>query len=241
MKIVLISDTHLTHLKYQINVPECDLLIHSGDALCGGNEEELQLFSAWFGALPAKRKVFVAGNHDRIFEKRPDEARKLLPKDVIYLQDELVEVDGLKIYGSPWQPEFFEWAFNLPRGRQLAEKWARIPAGIDILVTHGPPMGVLDWSEYSLEHVGCEDMRRELARVKPRLHVFGHIHGGYGTAVHAGTTFVNASICDESYRPSHEPVVVEILPGQPVSVLLPSGRAGRPVTPIRRTNKPLWS
>lgn len=242
MKICLISDTHLAHLKNQIYVPECDLLIHSGDALSGGSKDEMILFSAWFGSLPAKKKVFVAGNHDWVFEKSPEEARRLLPEGVIYLQDELVEVDGLKIFGSPWQPEFCEWAFNLPRGHLLAKKWAQIPSGIDILVTHGPPMGILDWSNYSHEHVGCADLRRAISRVKPKLHVFGHIHGSYGTAVHAGTLFVNAAICDEAYRPNHPPIVIEMEAGKDPVVIDSPGPwpKNKAVLPIRNAQRPLW-
>lgn len=242
MRICLISDTHLAHLKHPIDVPECDLLIHSGDALSGGSEDEMILFSAWFGSLKAKKKVFVAGNHDWIFQKSPDEARRLLPEGVIYLEDDLTEVDGLKIYGAPWQPEFYEWAFNLPRGHLLAKKWAEIPAGIDILVTHGPPMGILDWSNFSREHVGCADLRREISRVKPKVHVFGHIHGSYGTAVHGGTLFVNAATCDEGYRPSHAPIVIEMEPGKD-PVVVPGPGIGVPVKkvfPLRNAQRPLF-
>lgn len=242
MKIVCISDTHLRHRIYPIDVPECDLLIHSGDALSKGTEDELKDFAYWFDSLSAKRKIFVAGNHDWVFEKAPETAAKLLPKDVVYLEDELVEIDGLKIYGSPWQPEFCEWAFNLPRGWPLRKKWEAIPAGIDILVTHGPPLGILDYSQFGNEHVGCADLRQELARIKPKLHCFGHIHGAYGTAVWAGTLFVNAALCDEQYVANHPPVIVEMEPGkdpvvQPGDGPLPPRKA--PI-PIRRTTNPLW-
>ncbi len=242
MKTVFISDTHLRHRNHQIDVPECDLLIHSGDALIEGTYAELEHFSAWFGGLPAKKKVFVAGNHDWIFEKESQLARKLLPKDVIYLQDELVEVNGLKIYGSPWQPEFCDWAFNLKRGWPLRKKWERIPAGIDILVTHGPPLGILDYSKFGNEHVGCSDLRQELCRVKPKVHCFGHIHGGYGTTVWAGTLFINASLCDEAYVANHPPIMVEMEPGK-WPVLIPGPGSPPPMKgaiPIRRTTRPLW-
>lgn len=243
MKICLISDTHLRHRGYPIDIPKCDLLIHSGDACLEGDYAEVRTFFEWFEGLPGDRKVFVAGNHDWLFQKDPATARKLVPSSVNYLQDELVEVNGLKIYGSPWQPEFCDWAFNLPRGWPLRKKWEAIPAGIDILVTHGPPMGILDYSHFGNEHVGCEDMRQELARIKPKLHCFGHIHGAYGTAVLAGTLFVNASLCDESYVANHPPILVEMEPGGS-PVLLPGPGLPppqkRPV-PIRRSMPPLWS
>lgn len=243
MKIVCISDTHLRHRSYPIDVPECDLLIHSGDALSQGTEAELRQFAPWFDGLKAQNKIFVAGNHDWIFEKDNALARKLLPKDVIYLQDEQVEVDGLKIYGSPWQPEFCEWAFNLVRGWPLRKKWEAVPAGIDILVTHGPPMGILDFSHFGNEHVGCADLRQELCRIKPKLHCFGHIHGAYGTSRWAQTLFVNAALCDESYVANHPPVIVEMEPGKD-PVIVPGTGFPPPVKapiPIRRATRPLWS
>lgn len=240
MKIVCISDSHLRHVRYPIDVPECDLLIHSGDALIEGTYRELEAFSSWFGGLPARKKIFVAGNHDWIFEKENQLARKLLPKDVIYLQDELVEVEGLKIYGSPWQPEFCDWAFNLPRGWPLRKKWEKIPEGIDILVTHGPPLGILDYSPFGNEHVGCTDLRQELHRVKPKLHCFGHIHGAYGTTQWAGTQFVNASLCDEAYVANNPAVIVEYKDGR-MNVVPGSHIPRREAIPIRRTTPPLWS
>lgn len=242
MKIVLISDTHLRHLRYPIDVPECDLLIHSGDALIHGTEQELRQFTPWFESLKAKYKILIAGNHDWFFEKDNALARKLLPPSVIYLQDELAEVNGLKIYGSPWQPEFCDWAFNLKRGWPLRKKWEMIPAGIDILVTHGPPMGILDFSKFGDEHAGCADLRQELHRIKPKLHCFGHIHGDYGTAVWANTLFVNASLCDESYVANHLPIVVEMEPGKDPVLLKSQGLPPpeRKAIPIRNTTRPLW-
>jgi Icc-related predicted phosphoesterase len=91
-----------------------------------------------------------------------------------YLEDEAVTIDGVRFYGSPWQPEFMDWAFNLPRGEALAAVWAKIPVGVDVLVTHGPPAGIGD-----LVHgrsTGCAELRRRLDEVAPALHMFGHIH-----------------------------------------------------------------
>lgn len=180
MKLVLISDTHLRHKRSYLPIPEGDILIHSGDACLQGDRFEVRDFFEWWGSLKAKHKIFVAGNHDWLFEKDPVLAKSMVPKDTIYLQDSMAVVDGLKIYGSPWQPEFQEWAFNLPRGVKLRQKWEAIPSGIDILITHGPAMGFLDFSKFGDVHVGCEDLRQELHRIKPKLHVYGHIHGDYG-------------------------------------------------------------
>ena len=213
-RIVCLSDTH--NCNEQIAVPDGDILIHSGDAVISGTTLELQKFSNWFGSLPHKTKIFVAGNHDWVFELQNEKARNILPKDVIYLQDSSAVVDGLKIYGSPWQPRFFDWAFNLNRGPEIAEKWELIPDDIDILITHGPPNGILDlvprkgWDE----NTGCEELRKrveEIAKLgRLKLHIFGHIHCGYGTLEEFGVRFVNASSCDESYQPSQPPIIIDL-------------------------------
>ena len=209
LRLVALSDTHLRHIRHEIKVPPGDILIHAGDAMLEGTELEARAFFNWFGELPHRRKVYVAGNHDVIFQKNPTLARKLVPRGVDYLEDSEVSIDGLRIYGSPWQPEFCDWAFNLPRGDALRSKWNLIPDGIDILVTHGPPMGVLDMNMEG-EHVGCQDLRKAVNRVKPRLHIFGHIHCGHGQVTWDGTHFINAAICDERYGPSYPSTVMDL-------------------------------
>jgi hypothetical protein len=149
----------------------------------------------------------IAGNHDFCFESEPKAARSRLT-NAVYLQDEEVRLCGLKFYGSPWQPRFGDLAFNLDRGAPLREKWARIPADTDVLITHSPPFGHGDQTR-QLERVGCVDLLEAVRRVRPCLHVFGHIHEAAGTSVEGPTTFVNASVCDTAYRPAHEPVVFD--------------------------------
>jgi Icc-related predicted phosphoesterase len=126
-----------------------------------------------------------------------------------YLLDEELELEGLKFYGSPYQPEFCNWAFNLPRGPQLARKWAKIPDDTDVLITHGPPGGILDRVAGG-ELVGCNDLRKRVKEINPKLHVFGHIHEAYGWHWEDKTIFVNAANCDLGYNPINKPVVVEI-------------------------------
>lgn len=214
MRIVCISDTH--NCNGQIAVPEGDLLIHSGDATITGTIEEIELFNRWFAGLPHKHKVFVAGNHDWLFERKNGLARSLLGPGIIYLQDSSVVIEGLRIYGSPWQPRYYDWAFNLERGPEMAEKWKLIPEDIDILITHGPPNGILDAvrRKWGIENTGCEELWKRVEKIaelgRLKLHVFGHIHGGYGTEKRFGTKFVNASTCDESYSPIHPPIVIDI-------------------------------
>src|SRR6185369_5847056 len=143
MKIVFLSDTH--NKLSRLDVPDGDLLLHAGDFCGRGTQDEVARFNEDMMRLPHRYKIVIAGNHDWPFQKEPDKARSLLDKSIMYLQDEMVEFDGLKIYGSPWQPEFFNWAFNLPRkSPELGKRWKDIPGGIDILITHGPPHGILD-------------------------------------------------------------------------------------------------
>jgi len=213
-KIVCISDTH--NCNEQISVPDGDILIHAGDATIRGTIPEIEAFNEWFTNLPHKIKIFVAGNHDWLFETNNSYARNLLDDSINYLQDSSVEIEGFNIYGSPWQPRFYDWAFNLMRGAELAEKWKLIPDDVDVLITHGPPNGILDEvpRKYWLEKTGCEELRKRVEEISKigrlKLHVFGHIHSGYGTAENFGVKFVNACSCDESYEPTQPPVVVEL-------------------------------
>jgi Icc-related predicted phosphoesterase len=240
MRIVCISDTHVLHERTPIEVPDGDVLIHSGDGLGGGSLSELVVFSNWLAKLPHRTKIFVPGNHDWPFQEDPERARSKLPAHVVCLIDQETTVEGLRIYGSPWQPEFCDWAFNLPRGHRLREKWNQIPHGIDILITHGPPQGILD-QNYHGEHVGCADMREVvLERIKPKLHAFGHIHRGHGTSMIGRTLFVNASICDEAYRPIQAPIVVDVGPADVKVVSVPAKASPAASRPILRSTPPLW-
>lgn len=209
-KIVCISDTH--NLYGQIRVPDGDILIHAGDATNGGTIEEIKSFNCWFAGLPHRHKIFVAGNHDWLFETNRRQAESLLDAGIVYLQDSSIEIENLKIYGSPWQPRFFNWAFNLSRGAEMREKWRLISAETDVLITHGPPHGILDTVARldSVELTGCEDLRAKVAEINPQLHIFGHIHAGYGTFETNDTKFVNAAVCDEDYQPVNAPVIVDL-------------------------------
>lgn len=222
MRIVFISDTHTRHDEMRVPVPDGDILIHAGDATMMGRMGEIAAFGAWFRHQPHKHKVFVAGNHDWMFEKNVTLAKSLLNQgligenktssDVVYLQDNEVTIDGVRIYGSPWQPRFYDWAFNLDRGETIKRKWDMIPEGLDVLITHGPPMGIGDQISPVLggDHLGCEELMSAVNRAKPKIHVFGHIHGGYGKTQYEDTLFINASICDEKYEAVHEATVIDL-------------------------------
>jgi len=196
-KIIIISDTHGLH--EDVLIPDGDVLIHAGDFTAKGALSDVEVFNHFLGRLPHRHKIVIAGNHEHCFERTPHEARALLT-NAIYLQDECVTIEGVSYYGSPWQPWFFDWAFNLKRGAALKAKWDSIPEETDVLITHGPPAGVADVTAGGLS-VGCEDLLNRVALVKPTLHAFGHIHEGYGVKHSESTTFVNASICDFEYAP----------------------------------------
>lgn len=211
MKLVLISDTH----NREIELPEGDVLIIGGDLTKSGTRSQITMFNEWISRESHKFKhkpIAVAGNHDFMFETDREMAERLLPS-CVYLEDELLVLDGKKIYGSPWTPTFFNWAFMKDRGADIRERWDLIPDGLDLLVTHGPPWGILDEVVRSKHHVGCEELRTVLTKdmqVPPRFHAFGHIHEGHGTHVTDKTTFCNVSICDEDYMPTNPPTVIEI-------------------------------
>ena len=217
MKITFISDTHTKHK--QLDLASGDLLIHAGDLMNSGySAYEIEDFCKWFQSQNYDNCVFIAGNHDRLFEDTP-----ILVKDIIdeygvdYLQDsELVIGEEwetqVKVYGSPWQPEFCNWAFNLPRaGKELEEKWNVIPKDTDILITHGPPQGHLDISgpPHNEGNLGCELLRVKVDEQPPKIHVFGHIHGSYGYKFHNGTHFINASVLNERYDQVNQPMTID--------------------------------
>ncbi len=206
MRIVCISDTHGAH--EAMRVPEGDVLLHAGDLTNMGKVPEIIAFNKWLGSLPHPHKIVVAGNHDFLFERQPETAEALIT-NAIYLKNSAVEVAGLRVWGSPVTPWFHDWAFNRRRGADIRRYWEMIPAGTDILVTHGPPHGLLD-KTFTGEQVGCRDLLEFVWRVKPKIHLFGHIHEGYGQLETDGTTFVNASIMDLNYKPVHQPVVIDL-------------------------------
>ncbi|MBP8001614.1 MAG: metallophosphatase domain-containing protein [Chloroflexi bacterium] len=204
LTIVAISDTHGLH--HLIDIPPGDVLIHSGDLSATGTLSEVAEFNAFLGSLPHRHKIVVAGNHDLCFEQQPAAARAILT-NAIYLEDEAVTLEGLKFYGSPWQPRFLDWAFNLDRGPEIRAKWELIPPDTDVLITHGPPYGIRDYIIEIQDRVGCEDLLEVVAQIRPRYHFFGHIHDSAGVTMRYGTTFVNSSICDMQYQPVHRAIV----------------------------------
>src|SRR5919106_3054350 len=145
MQICCISDTHERHT--EVEIPACDLLLHAGDITAIGSPQALMKFNSWCQSLLEKqivRKIIcIAGNHDFLFERNPEQARKLLTAPA-YLQDSGLEWEGVKFWGTPWQPWFYDWAFNLRTEEELEQKFQSIPSDTDVLLSHGPPKGILD-------------------------------------------------------------------------------------------------
>lgn len=207
LRLVCMSDMH--SLNFAFPVPDGDVLIIAGD-ICGyGSSDELKKFDDSLSDLPHKHKLLVAGNHDWPFARVKPELAVTLIKNALYLEDSGIEIDGIKFWGSPWQPFFCNWAFNLQRGPELAEIWAKIPSDIDVLITHTPPYGILD-EICNGERVGCQDLSDALKRVKPKVHVFGHIHEDYGVLEKEGTTYVNASLSNVHYQMVNPPIVIDL-------------------------------
>lgn len=207
MRIVLISDTHNQH--DGLVLPDGDILIHAGDFSGRGRVDEVGRFMQWFGKQRHPHKVLIAGNHDFLAEKDPMTFASLIPDNVTYLNDSGVVMEGLKIWGSPIQPWFFDWAFNRQRGKDIAKHWALIPEDTDILVTHGPPHGILDRADDG-KLVGCEELIKVVERIRPKIHVFGHIHEAHGSLLQNGTHYVNASVLNLRYMLVWEATVVDI-------------------------------
>jgi Icc-related predicted phosphoesterase len=204
MKIVAISDTHNRH--QSLVLPKGDMLIHAGDVSSQGKQSQVEDFLKWFSKQDFKYKIFIAGNHDFFFERMPEDYIKLLiPENVIYLNDSGVEIEGIKIWGSPVQPWFYDWAFNRQRGEDIKKHWDLIPLSTDILITHGPAKGILDKTIQNVE-TGCEDLLNKIKEIRPKYFIFGHIHEGYGMVEKKGTTFINASVLDVQYQLANEPV-----------------------------------
>lgn len=209
MIVAAISDLH-GHLP---KIPPCDLLIIAGDlAPCHRPLDEsiwlAHTFLPWLEQQPAKKVIGVWGNHDFIGEKAPHLVPRM-PMEI--LTDRLVTYDGLRIYGTPWQPRFLDWAFNLDEP-DLSRKWDNIPDDTDILVLHGPPHGHCDLANPNThrpypEHTGSPSLTQRISKIQPRLVICGHIHEAHGIS-HVGQSLVaNVSHVNEDYRPMHSPMI----------------------------------
>lgn len=190
LRFVIVSDTHRS---FSHPIPDGDVWIHAGDSELTASEMD-----SWAASLPHKHKLVVCGNMDRRLER---EKHKL--QNVTYLQDSHVVLSGIKVYGSPWTPEFVG-VFQMESGQVAHEVWEKVPPDVDVLITHGPPKGVLDRTSRGFT-VGDEHLRRVVEQIKPRLHCFGHVHESYGTMQTDDTIFCNAAVFN-----GKPPIVVDV-------------------------------
>ena len=212
MRIVAFSDCHNRHQR--LTVPAGDVLVVAGDFTELGENPEVEDFGRWLRTLPHPNKVVIAGNHDFGFQLRSKVVKKLLVDNdptVHYLRDKDVMIGGRKFWGSPWNPWFSNWAFNVPRGPLLAQKWAAMPVDTDVLVVHGPPYGILD-KTWRGDAVGDQDLLDRIAVVQPQLVIFGHIHEARGMHVHTWTSGKTTTFLNVATDYGHEQPMVFDLP-----------------------------
>ena len=223
-KIVCISDTHCK--LNQVKLPDGDILVHAGDALSRGTLSEFMEFVNQLEKIKVKYKhiIYVQGNHDRITEQNESLVKdECASRDIIYLNDTGITLEGISFYGSAVTPRFHDWAWNRdseqggtsvgpsnPKYDPIQKHWDLLPEKVDILITHGPPYGVLDKSVYDGALCGCQHLMKKVLEVEPKFHIFGHIHNWHGKEKRGNTTFVNASSCTEEYKAINKPIVLEI-------------------------------
>ena len=202
MKILHLSDTHGAHHRLR-ELPEADIVVHSGDFCMVGEEREALDFLNWFCDLPYRHKVFICGNHDTCLYGANIDG---LDSNVHYLCNSGIEIEGLKFYGVPM---FMEDCIS---SRQ-ARNYVQIPDDTDVLITHSPAYGILDLDD-SIEgeyiHYGAEEILDRVAAVHPRAHLFGHIHRRQGVTVQNGIIFSNGAIMNEDYSKLNKPNIIEL-------------------------------
>jgi Icc-related predicted phosphoesterase len=197
MRILHLSDTHSKHRLLK-NLPNADIIIHSGDVSFGGSENEVMEFIEWFGKLPYRYKIFVAGNHDDCLFGANIEG---MSENCFYLCNSSVTIEGVKFYGVPM---FMEDVVSGNYDKNILQ----IPVDTDVLITHQPPYCILDFSA-NINYGDCILLQTVL-KIQPKYHLFGHIHDAYGIEKIDNTTFVNAAILDEHYELAYKSVLLEI-------------------------------
>lgn len=214
-RFVIVSDTHCQHRK--VVVPDGDIFVHCGDITGKGELGVLEDFCYWMKALPHKHKVVIMGNHEVGLEHsgtKRDEALEMLNASCSYLEDSSIVIEGLKIFGSPYTPRFFDWSFNADRGSVIRKHWDKIDDAVNVIITHGPPYGIMDEAPrgvFGFENVGCQDLLDRIKQLPDlKLHAFGHIHEGYGQQQIGNVRVVNASSCTGAYLPINPPVVIDL-------------------------------
>ncbi|OMJ93267.1 hypothetical protein SteCoe_3849 [Stentor coeruleus] len=220
IRFVCISDSHSLFF----NFPPGDVLLHAGDFTKKGTSEEVFQFANYLKTTNYQYKVIISGNHDSPFDtnnfdeimrkrKNPHPcnpyAVKSLFNDFTYLEDSFVNVFGYTIWGTPWTRQHYKGAFTIKDKYKLIQKWQKIPLGIDIVLSHSPPNGILDKTKDN-QHLGCSGLAEIIKMIKPKVHVFGHIHEGHGVQIIDGTTYINASVCNNRYQAIYSPIVFDL-------------------------------
>jgi len=210
-KLCCISDTHSKH-RY-LDIDPCDFIIHSGDIFRKSKLDVILDFIDWFSNLPAKNKILVAGNHDRFIARENDTFRRLIDGKIIYLENTSSEIEGIKFWGSPcvkWCGPYQHFAYK--NESESALIFNKIPEDTDILITHGPPFGILDWELGSdgKTHFGSKFLLNKVLEIKPKYHIFGHVHHSYGIYQTYDTVFINSCIVNNNEDPVNKPVYFEI-------------------------------
>jgi Icc-related predicted phosphoesterase len=208
MRIVCIADSHRTMKMYNVIIPPADVLLYAGDDDWSFSSH-VKDFNKWLKTIPMKHKIVIAGNHDWYAQEANTKVEKYLT-EAKYLRSSGCEVMGIKFWGSPYTPIFCDWAFNLYH-EELKVEWGKIPEDTQVLITHGPPYGILDQVLPREESVGDRALLDKITKLPNlKLHVFGHIHCAYGIEKKGEVTFINASLCNEAYAPVNKPVEIEI-------------------------------
>ncbi len=207
------GDTHGKHYLVP-DIPDGDILVHSGDLCRYGSRDNVDEFSEWFASQPHEHKVVIAGNHDAALQKYLGYGQIFTVKGIHYLEDTGVEIEGLKFWGSPWTLPFQSWSFMLEE-EGLTRKWSLIPADTDVLITHGPPAGVLDLTDLEGVLAGSLTLGYRIDSLtnfyeRPLVHIFGHIHERNGIYFAGEYRAYNVSILDFKYNVTWEPTVIEL-------------------------------
>lgn len=212
MRLVCISDTHSLHEQLP-SLPGGDVLIHAGDFTGNGKLVRGFEFIEWFGVQEHAHKILIAGNHDFCAEDRPFSSwiREHCEKHkIIYLEDTSVVIDQVKFHGCPWTPEYRNMAFG-GTPKVMSEKMQLVPDDVHVLITHGPPRRLFDYVPADDKHVGCLSIAGRLPFLKQlKVHIFGHIHEGYGIRKKEGVISANVSTCTEKYKPTNPPVIIDL-------------------------------
>jgi len=204
--IAIASDTH--ELEKEIEVPDADVFIHCGDfTMFSRSVRAIREFNDWLGELPHRDRIIVPGNHDAFLENPTN--RKLISNATILINEGVEIEGGLRIWGTPNTP--VGPGFWVPSAEERRRIYARIPSETDVLISHGPPRGILDHAPGSSFHAGDQELLDAVTRVKPRLHVFGHIHGAYGIVGTEHTTFANAGLLGPDGDIDKQPIVLRMV------------------------------